>query len=48
MLIEIKPATDGTWAVVAHMPDGLHHDFLPTREEAIKYAEEYYFVEVTA
>jgi hypothetical protein len=42
MIIEIKPHADGTWAVVAHTPRGLVHDFLPTPQAALDFARDFY------
>jgi len=42
MLIDVKPAKDGTFCVVAHTTSGQAHDFFTTQAEALKFAQEFY------
>ena len=42
MLIDIKPAADGTFCVVAHTTSGNVHDFFTTQEAALEFAQEFY------
>lgn len=42
MLIDVKPAKDGTFCVVAHTTSGNVHDFFTTQEAALEFAQEFY------
>lgn len=44
--IEVVQSRDGSWCVVYHAADGLHHDFFSTQSEAVSFASEYYGVTV--
>lgn len=42
IVIDVKQAADGTWAVVAHLTSGNAHDFFTTQEEALAFAQDFY------
>lgn len=42
MLIDIKKAADGTWAVVAQTASGDCHDLFPTQAQALDFAQTFY------
>ena len=42
MLIDIKQAADGTWAVVAHLTSGTAHDFFASQDKALQFAQDFY------
>lgn len=42
MLIDIKKADDGSWAVIAHATYGDCHDFFETQQEAVDFAISFY------
>lgn len=45
-MIELTQSRDGSWCVVYHAFDGLHHDFFNSEAKARAFASEYYGVAV--